>query len=375
MHSKNNIHDTSRKSTESPGATNDRPLVPPILSGYRLVNPTKIQCQFCQGTVYFGKGRSNEPTLPATVYACHCAYFSAKQLGTPSETEWRHEVERMRRAHRPLEAKQEDSQLNLLFADEADKVRTIHRELTGMGKTMIERMIEASEILTRIKQGLPHGAWMPWVEMHIAEVSHRTINRYMRTYSRRNDPLLQDDPVRFIAEISGNVGKLESGELSHPEVTTNSELLLNSTSTSNLDTESETPSTELPNHDKSDKGIADEINRLHREYCATQETVQSFAPKIKQLSQTEKLSDEERKKLAECEAVIERGLPEAIEVMEAIDRLSPFKINRDLEIEANRLFIAFISNLSNPLKRAVARIMLGWAQEYLNVKRDGDFQG
>jgi hypothetical protein len=79
-----------------------------------------------------------------------------------------------------LELKQEGSQLNLLFANEAGKVLQIHRELMGMGKTMIERMIEAGEILTRVNQGLPHGAWMPWVQMHIAELKQRLSFRTCR---------------------------------------------------------------------------------------------------------------------------------------------------------------------------------------------------
>jgi len=70
------------------------------------------------------------------------------------------------------------------------------------------------------------------------------------------------------------------------------------------------------------------------------------------------------RKLAKSEAIIERGLPEVLKVADAIDRLSPLKINKDLEIETNRLFIAFISDLSATLKKAVARIVLRWAKEY-----------
>jgi hypothetical protein len=231
--------------------SSDRPLVPSVLSTYRNVSPTDVPCKICNGTVYFGKGRSDDPTLPPTIYACHCTYFNAKQIGHPTESQWQHEVERflaltpaksaaIANTNSPTCKSQKSDQPELLFLEEADKVKKIHQQLLGMGKTMIERMIEAGEILTRVKRGLPHGAWMPWVQMHIAELSHRTINRYMRTYQRRNDPLLEDDPVRFIAEISGNVDKLESPELSDPAVSANSELQPNSTSTSNLDTDSET---------------------------------------------------------------------------------------------------------------------------------------
>jgi hypothetical protein len=131
-----------------------------------------------------------------------------------------------------------------LFLGEAEQIKTIHQQLVGMRQTMIERMIEAGEILNRVKEGLPRGSWMPWVKKHIPELNHRTINRYMLSYRRRDDPLLQEDPVRFVAEISGNIGKLEAQSAQ-------------STSTSNLD-ESEIPDAEA----ESEEGIPDVIKSL-----------------------------------------------------------------------------------------------------------------
>jgi hypothetical protein len=109
------------------------------------------------------------------------------------------------------------------FFKEAAQLRKIHRRLVGMGQTMIERMMEAGEILTRVKEGLPHGGWMAWVGIHLHELNYRTVVRYMRTYDRRDDPLLLKDPEQFMAEIYGNIGKLEA----------------KLTSTSHLDTEPE----------------------------------------------------------------------------------------------------------------------------------------
>jgi len=274
----------------------------PVLESYGTIRPADLLCSKCGEVVYHGskKKDSADATLPKSIYACRCAYFSSSQLVLPlRQEEWEREVRRVRGDGAVVQQgsteaavdPQEGSQLNLLFANEAGKVLQIHRELMGMGKTMIERMIEAGEILTRVKEGLPHGAWMSWVQMHIAELSHRTINRYMRTYARRSDPLLQDDPVRFIAEISGNLSKLES-----PDLTVSSETGFppNSTSTSNLETKPE-PSTTEANISK--KNI-DEINRLHRELCAEQERRQNLTPKVKELSKSEKLSDEERKEIS-----------------------------------------------------------------------------
>src|SRR5262249_14409115 len=133
-----------------------------------------------------------------------------------------------------------------LFLEEADQLKTIHHQLIGMGKTMIGRMIEAGEILTRVRRELPHGSWMPWVATHIPALSHGTINRYMRVYRRRDDPLLKDDPVRFMAEISGKIGELES----------------NSTPVSNLNIESEISSAEVPYKAESEERIVDAIKSL-----------------------------------------------------------------------------------------------------------------
>jgi hypothetical protein len=60
--------------------------------------------------------------------------------------EWAREVKRTRSSGLSSKVNRDDSQLNLLFADEASKVRTIDHELTNMGKTMIERLIEAGGI-------------------------------------------------------------------------------------------------------------------------------------------------------------------------------------------------------------------------------------
>jgi hypothetical protein len=127
-----------------------------------------------------------------------------------------------------------------LFREEADQIKTIHHQLIGMGKIMIERMIEAGEIMTRVKHGLPHGSWMPWVEKNIPELSYRTIARYMRVYKRRDDPLLQEHQARFIAEIMGHNSKLESDSTAPSNLTPASSL---------------NPESEIPSNDE--EGIPD----------------------------------------------------------------------------------------------------------------------
>jgi hypothetical protein len=163
-----------------------------------------------------------------------------------------------------------------LFLEEADQLKTIHHQLIGMGQTMIERMIEAGEILTRVKLGLPrHGLWMSWVETHIPELNHRAINRYMLSYKRRDDPLLQEDPARFIAKISGNVGKLKS----------------KSTNTSNLHTKSKAPGDGVPNEAESKEGISSEIPQARRGRAASHEIRPDVANIVNALNSTTPLPE------------------------------------------------------------------------------------
>jgi hypothetical protein len=95
------------------------------------------------------------------------------------------------------------------FSSEAETVRQIHDTLRNVGRTMLEQMVRAGEILTRVKEGLPHGQWMPWAAKNLPNIHHRTLNRYMLVYRRREDPLMQSDPARLLDEVHGHS---DSGE-------------------------------------------------------------------------------------------------------------------------------------------------------------------
>jgi hypothetical protein len=106
------------------------------------------------------------------------------------------------------------------FSAEAEAVRRIHDTLLNVGRTMLEQMVRAGEILTRVKAGLPHGEWMPWAAKNLPNIHHRTLDRYMLVYRWREDPLMQSDPARLLDEVHGNIDPEEEQQ--------------NSTSTSNL---------------------------------------------------------------------------------------------------------------------------------------------
>jgi hypothetical protein len=117
-----------------------------------------------------------------------------------------------------------------LFQTEAAAVTAIYRTLLVSGRMMLTEIFRAGEVLSKVKEGLPHGSWMLWTAANLPHIHHRTL-RYMQAYRRRNDPLAQSDPARLLNEIYGNAGSEEPA---------------NSTSTSNL-SESPTPVEELVN--------------------------------------------------------------------------------------------------------------------------------
>jgi len=86
---------------------------------------------------------------------------------------------------------------------EATTINELHRELLMLGLGMVERMIAIGGRLERIKEHLPHGYWQDWMKTHL-KFDIRTAQRYLRVYKRRNDPLLKEDPVQFLAEIHGH---------------------------------------------------------------------------------------------------------------------------------------------------------------------------
>jgi DUF3102 family protein len=88
------------------------------------------------------------------------------------------------------------------FASEANAIVRMHRKLLGLGMTMLERMFEIGERLSRVKEQLPHGRWERWVDDHL-KFTIRTAQRCLRAYKHRQEPLVTADPVLFLEQIQG----------------------------------------------------------------------------------------------------------------------------------------------------------------------------
>lgn len=88
------------------------------------------------------------------------------------------------------------------FASEANVINEMHHELQSLGVTMLRRMFQIGEQLSRIKDQLPHGAWEQWADDHLL-FTVRTARRYIRAFKHQHDALVTADPVLFLEEIQG----------------------------------------------------------------------------------------------------------------------------------------------------------------------------
>jgi Protein of unknown function (DUF3102) len=123
----------------------------------------------------------------------------APVIATPEvselSTDFASAADSINQMHRELEVSTD-------FASEADSINQMHRELVGLGLTMLDRMFQIGERLSRIKDQLPHGAWEQWVDDHL-KFTTRTARRYIRAFKHRGDGLASTDPVLFLEEIQG----------------------------------------------------------------------------------------------------------------------------------------------------------------------------
>lgn len=203
---------------------------------YHTVYVTEVYCRFCESLIYWGElPKEADQHLPESMFACQCARFTTDLFSIPfTEKQWTDRVEPLQ-AHRnknllgensqaksPAKRKakrrdksatEPDSQAPVTvaaevplgstnFASEADSINQMYGDLVGLGLSMLERMFQIGEQLSRIKNQLPHGSWEQWVDDHL-KFTARAARRYIRAYKHRLDPLALSDPVLFLEEIQG----------------------------------------------------------------------------------------------------------------------------------------------------------------------------
>jgi hypothetical protein len=120
----------------------------PVMESYGTIHPADVVCPECGGAVYHGskKKDSADATLPQSIYACRCAYFSSSQLVLPLRVEeWAREVKRSITQGGSVGAALAGTDP---LAGKAASINSMHEELVRMGITMIERMIAIGEKLS-----------------------------------------------------------------------------------------------------------------------------------------------------------------------------------------------------------------------------------
>lgn len=203
---------------------------------YQSVVETRGYCRYCQQHVYVGSlPKEADQHLPKSMYACRCARFATVVFKEPFNLrQWHKRLKPLqtdrnknllgknskakspakRKAKRrdksatepnsqaPVTLAPEASELSTDFAPEADSINQMHQELVSLGLTMLERMFQIGERLSRIKDQLPHGNWEQWIDDHL-QFTSRTARRYIRAFKHRHDALATADPVLFLEEIQG----------------------------------------------------------------------------------------------------------------------------------------------------------------------------
>lgn len=88
---------------------------------------------------------------------------------------------------------------DVVSIDLSDAINTAFRDAHGIAadataraQRAIAKAVECGGLLSRQKQSLPHGAWLPWLAAHCPDISSRTARRYMRLAERTHLANMQD---------------------------------------------------------------------------------------------------------------------------------------------------------------------------------------
>jgi hypothetical protein len=99
------------------------------------------------------------------------------------------------------------------FQDEAAIIVKLHDEIIGLAKDALVKAIEVGDQLTKVKNKLKHGEWLPWLESNVP-FTDRTANEYMRCFARRKQ--LKLEMISSLADaralIAGTGQRKKSGK-------------------------------------------------------------------------------------------------------------------------------------------------------------------
>lgn len=69
--------------------------------------------------------------------------------------------------------------MSAIITTKVDRIRTLASELDQLGKSALEKAIEAGNLLRECKAGLPHGQFLPWLKSNFS-FTDRTARNWMR---------------------------------------------------------------------------------------------------------------------------------------------------------------------------------------------------
>jgi hypothetical protein len=86
-----------------------------------------------------------------------------------------------------------------ITAGTVTRIRELAAELDTLGKTALEKAIEAGNLLRQCKEGLAHGTWLPWLEENFS-FTDRTARRWMKISEDAETGKLKTDTVSNLSE-------------------------------------------------------------------------------------------------------------------------------------------------------------------------------
>ena len=74
--------------------------------------------------------------------------------------------------------------MNEIIKSQIDEIIELHNEMAGLMNVALKKAMRVGELLTRQKEALKHGDFMPWIKANLP-FTDRTARRYMQVYEGR----------------------------------------------------------------------------------------------------------------------------------------------------------------------------------------------
>ena len=104
-----------------------------------------------------------------------------------------------------------------------DELKKLQGEITGNVRVTLANAIRAGELLTKRKNMMNHGEFIPWIEKNVPTISRQTASNYMRAYSNRAElkcksVLHLTDAYKMLAgpKRAGTTLKLDLSQMPEP---------------------------------------------------------------------------------------------------------------------------------------------------------------